>query len=70
MLQILEAYGYRREADEVVRRVTRMVCRAPYIYEWYDSRTGDGSRSVAEYSWSASLLLAMLHGRHREPVVS
>ena len=69
MLQILSRYGYHREAETAAKRILDAVQSNDYIYEWYDSQTGDGSKSVAEYSWSASLLIEIILKRFAESVV-
>jgi glycogen debranching enzyme len=55
MLSIgLGEYGHGEEAREMTRRVVRMILREGF-YEYYDSRSGEGTR-IADFCWPALAL--------------
>jgi len=35
-------YGYKNEAEIIASKLTELVNRYPYLYEWYNAETGEG----------------------------
>ncbi len=60
-LQTLRRYGYEQQAEEMATKLLDAAARNRFIYEYYDSQTGEGL-GCAEFGWSAVFLSRMILG--------
>jgi neutral trehalase len=64
LLEMLVERGFVKEAEKTAKALLDIGARNRYIYEYYDSQTGEGL-GVPEYSWTAALFMEMLLGRYK-----
>jgi len=58
ILQVLWRYGYREEASAIAEKLLRIAEKQPYIYEYYDSKTGEGL-GAKSYGWTAATIIEL-----------
>jgi hypothetical protein len=59
ILQVLWRYGYREEAETIAEKLLRIAEKQPYIYEYYDSKTGEGL-GAKSYGWTAATIIELI----------
>ena len=52
----LERYGYKKEAQFLAGKLTELVDKYPYLYEWYNAETGEGKGSSPFYAGAEALM--------------
>jgi hypothetical protein len=73
MIQTLWVSGYHAQAEETADRLLAMFQSTPWIYENYNSGSGEGwdpNKQIGfpDYNWSFSTLILILLERYKEPL--